>query len=109
MNSNSQTSSIKAIVTAIALSATSITTTLNTGGITYATPQVIMKSGLENIFGNATMSPMIIETNVQKNFEKAEEIFPVKMREFTPEEANAYQESLENIYKPIGVNILDLC
>lgn len=109
MNSNSQTNSIKAIVTAIALSATSITTTLNTSGVMYTAPQVIMKSSSENGVGSSTMSPTVIKTNTRKNFENAAEIFSKEMRDFTLEEANSYQESIDNIYKPIGVNILDLC
>jgi hypothetical protein len=32
---------------------------------------------------------------------------PIKMRDFTKEEAEKYQEYLSTLYKPIGVNIND--
>ncbi len=41
-------------------------------------------------------------------YDEALNIFGTELRDFTEEEKEAYEKSLNKIYKPIGVNILDL-
>ena len=110
MMSKSDTSSVRAVMTAIALSAVSITTTLNTSGMTYNdSPLAIMSNILENDMGTTTPSPQMAEVEIQTSFNFAKELFGSDMRDFTKEEAETYKAALKKIYKPTGVNIFDIC
>ena len=53
--------------------------------------------------------PKKFEIKEENSYEQATKLFGVKMRDFTKDESERYQKSLEKIYKPTGVNILDLC
>lgn len=112
MTNKCETSSARAMMTVIALSALSLTTTLNTGGMTYNDfPLAIMghmqKNNME--LGTTTPSPQVSETKIQTNYDAAKELFDSNMRDFTKEEAEIYKSSLKKIYKPTGVNIFDIC
>lgn len=110
MTNKCDTSSVRAMMTVIALSALSLTTTLNTGGMTYNDfPLAIMGSMSENDMGTTTPSPQMTETKSQTSYDVAKELFGDDMRDFTKEEAEIYKASLKKIYKPIGVNIFDIC
>lgn len=110
MTSKSETLSIRTMATVIAVSALSLTTTLNTSGMTYnASPWAIMGNIAENDMGTTTLKPKTIDTKASSNVELAKELFAGEMRDFTREEAKIYQDSLKKIYKPIGVNIFDIC
>ena len=50
-----------------------------------------------------------VRTKGKSSYNSAKELFDGEMRNFTKEEAKIYQESLKKIYKPIGVNIFDIC
>lgn len=111
MTNKNDTSSIKAVVTLVALSTLSLTTTINTSGMTYGgLPVAIMDRGLpNNNFGTTTPSPIIRNVSKQTLYGLARELFDGEMRDFTQEEGEIYKASLKKIYKPIGVNIFDLC
>lgn len=47
------------------------------------------------------------ERTVNSRIDSARELFDGNMREFTEEETEKYEESLEKISKPIGVKIFD--
>ena len=97
MTSRNDTSSVRAMMTVIALSALSLTTTFNTSGMIYNdSPLAIM--------GNISDNDM-----VQTSYNFAKELFESDMRDFTKEEAETYKASLKKIYKPTGVNIFDIC
>lgn len=98
------------MMTVIALSALSLTTTLNTSGMTYNdSPLAIMGNMSENDMGTTTPSPQMTEAEVQTSYNFAKELFGSDMRDFTKEEAEIYKASLKKIYKPTGVNIFDIC
>lgn len=110
MTSKNDTSSVRAMMTVIALSALSLTTTLNTSGMTYNdSPLAIMGNMSENDMGTTTPSPQMTEAEVQTSYNFAKELFGSDMRDFTKEEAEIYKASLKKIYKPTGVNIFDIC
>lgn len=110
MMSKSDTSSVRAMMTVIALSALSLTTTLNTSGMTYNDfPLTAMGNISENDMGTTTPSPQMVKAEVQTNYSLAKELFGSDMRDFTKEEAKIYKASLKKIYKPTGVNIFDIC
>ena len=110
MSKLNETSSVKALVTWVAMSALSLTTTVNNSGMTYA-PQTILIDSYNNIndISTASLMPKKIEIKEENSYEQATKLFGVKMRDFTKDESERYQKSLEKIYKPTGVNILDLC
>lgn len=110
MMSRNDTSSRMAMMTVIALSALSLTTTLNTSGMIYNdSPLVIMGNISENNMGTTTPSPQMNETEIQTSYNFAKALFERDMRDFTKEEAEIYKASLKKIYKPTGVNIFDIC
>ena len=110
MTSKSDTASVRVMITGIALSALGLTTTLNTSGMTYNdSPLAIMGNVLENDMGTTTPFPQKVEMDVQTSYDIAKELFEIEMRDFTNEEAEIYRASLKEIYKPIGVNIFDIC
>jgi hypothetical protein len=110
MTNKCDTSSVRAVMTVIALSALSLTTTLNTGGMTYNdSPLAIMGNMLENDMGTTTPSPQMAEPKGQTNYAIAKELFGDNMRDFTKEETEIYKASLKKIYKKTGVNIFDIC
>ena len=109
MSRRNETSSIKAIAACAAFYAFGLTTTITTTNISYASPVAIMSDYEQNNIGTTTLMPKTYEVNKPTNYEQAIELFIDEMRDFTEEEAKNYQESLEKIYKPIGVNIFDLC
>ena len=110
MMSKNDTSSVKAMITVVALSAMSLTTTLNTSGMIYNdSPFAIMDNFSEDDLGTTTPVPQISETKTQTSYNFAKELFENDMRDFTKEEAEIYKASLKKIYKPTGVNIFDIC
>lgn len=111
MTYKSETSSVRVATAAIALSVLGLTTTLNSGSIRYDTapPFAVMKNVSENDMGTMTIFPKRVERTVDSRIDSARELFDGNMREFTKEETEKYEESLEKIYKPIGVNIFDIC
>lgn len=110
MTSKNDTSSVRAMMTVVALSALSLTTTFNTSGMTYNdSPLAIMGNMSENDMGTITPSPQITKIETQISYNLAKELFESDMRDFTKEEAEIYKASLKKIYKPIGVNIFDIC
>ena len=110
MTSRNDTSSVRAMMTVIALSALSLTTTFNTSGMIYNdSPLAIMGNISENDMGTTTPSPQISKPEIQSNYNFAKELFGNDMRDFTKEEAEIYRASLKQIYKPTGVNIFDIC
>lgn len=106
MTDRNDTSSIRAVMTAVALSALSLTTTINTSGMMYNDVPAAVAG---NDFGTMTPFPKTGESKIRTAHEFAREVFGNHMRDFTKEEAEIYQASLKKIYKPTGVNILDLC
>lgn len=104
-----ETLSIKVFATYVAISAISLTTTVNTTGMFYSPRVAIMSDYEQDDIGTNTLTPKTYEVNVKTNYEQATELFSGEMRDFTKEEAKQYQESLEKIYRPIGVNVFDLC
>lgn len=110
MTSRNDTSSIKAMMTGIALSALSLTTTLNTSGMAYNdSPLAVMGNISENDMGTTTPFPQMPETEIQANYNLAKDLFGNDIRDFTEKEAESYKASLKKIYRPIGVNIFDIC
>ena len=110
MTSRNDTTSVRAMMTVVALSALSLTTTFNTSGMIYNdSPLAIMGNISENDMGTTTPSPRMTEAEVQISSNFARELFGSDMRDFTKEEAETYKASLKKIYKPIGVNIFDIC
>lgn len=110
MTSKNDTSSVRAMMTVIALSALSLTTTFNTSGMIYNdSPLAIMGNISDNDMGTTTPSPQMTKTEVQTSYNFAKELFESDMRDFTKEEAETYKASLKKIYKPTGVNIFDIC
>lgn len=110
MISKNDTSSVRVMMTGIALSAWSLTTTLNTSGMIYNNPPLAIMSNIsENDMGTTTPSPRMTEAEVQISSNFARELFGSDMRDFTKEEAETYKASLKKICKPIGVNIFDIC
>lgn len=110
MTSKNDTSSMRAMMTVIALSALSLTTTLNTSGMTYNDSPLAMMSNISgNNMGTTTPSPQMGKTEIQTSYSLAKELLGSNMRDFTKEEAEIYRASLSKIYKPTGVNIFDLC
>ena len=111
MTCKSETSSVRVATAAIALSVLGLTTTLNSGNIRYdiAPPLAAMKNVSENDMGTMTIFPRTVERKVNSRIDSAWQLFDGNMREFTKEETEKYEESLKKIYKPIGVNIFDIC
>lgn len=110
MTSKNDTSSVRAVMTAIALSAVGLTTTLNTSGMIYNdSPLAIMGNISENNMGTTTPSPQMAEAESQTSNNFVKELLGSDMRDFTKEEAEIYKASLKKIYKPTGVNIFDIC
>ena len=109
MGRQNETSSIKAAVTAIAISAVSLTTTFNTTGMIYTPLAVRMSDYVQDNTGANTLTPKPYEVKAYTNYEQATNLFVGEIRDFTNKEAKKYQESLEKIYKPTGVNVFDLC
>lgn len=110
MMNNNDTLSVRTKGTLVALCAVSLTTTLNTSAMTYITPpKAIMGNVWDDNIGTTTITPKFVETKGKSNYDSAKELFDGEMRNFTKEEAKIYQESLKKIYKPIGVNIFDIC
>ncbi len=110
MTSRNETSSVRMFASMfVAISALSLTPTVNNMGITYAPQSAMVNDYVQNNMGTDTLKPKVYEVRKTTNYEQAIEVFDVEMREFTKEEAEKYQEALEEIYKPIGVNIFDLC
>ena len=109
MMSNCDTSSIRVKIAAIALSKLGLTTTLNTDVmlINDLTPAITWNSTYNT--ETTTPSPKKVDIKNKSNYEMAKELFGNKMRDFTEEEAKIYNASLKKIYKPIGVNIFDIC
>lgn len=64
---------------------------------------------VEPNYENLTFTIEKINIENKSNYEQAIELFDGKMRDFTKEESLAYEKSLDNLYKPVGVNIFDLC
>lgn len=58
---------------------------------------------------NLTVTVEKIDIESKSNYEKALSLFDGEMKDFTKEEAIAYEQSLDNLYKSTGVNILELC
>ncbi len=111
MTSRNDTSSVQAMMTAIALSALGLTTTFNTSGMTYTVPHLAVMDNLSenNDIETTTPSPQMIKTDNRTGNECAEELFGCDMRDLTKEEAGLYKAALKKIYKPTGVNIFDIC
>ena len=110
MMSKNDTSSVKAMVTVVALSAMSLTTTLNTSGMIYNDSSfTIIDNFSENDIGTTTPAPQISEAKAQTSYNFAKELFESDMRDFTKEETEIYKASLKKMYKPTGVNIFDIC
>ena len=81
MMSKNDTSSVKAMITVVALSAMSLTTTLNTSGMIYNdSPFAIMDNFSENDLGTTTLAPQISETKTQTSYNFAKELFENDMR-----------------------------
>lgn len=105
----SETASIRVMVATVAVSLMSLTTTLNTSAMMDTPPTVIMGNISENDMGTSTLFPKSFETKNELNYNQAKNLFIGDMRDFTKQEAEQYQQSLNKIYKSIGVNIFDLC
>lgn len=108
MVTKSMTDSKGVLATVIAMSALSMTTTINTSTIMY-TPPVIMGEVMQESIGTNTISTIKYDEKTQTMYEQAKNCFGGEMRDFTKEESEIYEQALEKIYKPIGVNIFDLC
>lgn len=108
MMSKNDTSSVRAMMTVIALSALSMTTTLNTSGMIY-NDSLFMDNISKNDMGTTTPFPQKFKTENETSYSLAKELFGSNMRDFTKVEAEIYRESLKKIYKPTGVNIFDIC
>ena len=69
MTSRNDTSSVRAMMTVIALSALSLTTTFNTSGMIYNdSPLAIMGNISDNDMGTTTPSPQMTKTEVQTSY-----------------------------------------
>lgn len=109
MTGRCETNSICAFIAMAGFSALSLTTTLNTSPMMYSSPAAVMGESYEDYWGTTTLSPKIYELEEISSFEQAKNLFDGELRELTNEEAKKYQDSLTQIYKPIGVSIFDLC
>lgn len=109
MLSINETSSKKVLATIVALSALGLTTTLNSSNYVFNTQQIDNFDVHNKVVDTATICPIFTENIEKNNYQMAMELFDGEMRDFTQEEQKAYQESLDKIYKPIGVNIWDIC
>ena len=110
MTSRNDTSSVRAMMTVIALSALSLTTTFNTSGMIYNdSPLAIMGNISDNDMGTTTPSPQMTKTEVQTSYNFAKELFEKRYEGFYKRRSRNLQSIFEKIYKPTGVNIFDIC
>ena len=106
---NSKTDSIKIMTVALLLA--NITTSAvggNCFGEVNHRPGII-RSGVE--IGEDTTTPNTKEIVVSEKtvYEKASEIIGGDIRSFSEEEAMIYNNALDKMYKPLDMDIMDLC
>ena len=108
MSRFNETSSIKTVAAAVAVSAVSLSAigTLTQQDICNQPPQIVYEG---NLWVTDTVSTIDYYSRTIPVIEVAERMFGSNMRDFTSDENRRYQQALSRIYKPIGVNVFDLC
>ncbi len=108
MSRLNETSSIKTVAAAFAISAVGLSSigTLSQDNIFDQAPQIVYEG---NLWLTDTVSTINYYSKSIPVVDVAERLFGSDMREFTVEEAEKYQQALSRIYKPIGVSVFDLC
>lgn len=90
------------------------TTTLTTADITQElsnTPPPIISYQNEGGGETETLRLFTLPENKKNEdyYERMTGYFDGELRDFTKEESEQYEELLDSIYKPTGLNIFDLC
>lgn len=103
-----QNSATNKIFISMVLAVNLTTTSVNIGHpVTNHKPYVMG----ENVRIGETTTPNTkrVAINEATTYERAKELIDGEIRGFTKEEADIYYKAIDDIYKPVGLNLSDIC
>ena len=109
MNKGTGTNTLTTFVAAMAIGALSVTTTCVNEVSAYTHTVAIEGEIFNSSVDTGTISTYKYKEEKKNVYYQATEIISGEMRDFTEDEAEKYNVTLEKVYKPIGVNIFELC